>query len=224
MEVCFQPRGMIFAQGSISGERIKAQRGLEAACPDCQGEMVAKCGDINIHHWAHKVTDPNCDSKPETEWHRWWKSQYPDDCVEAKLCEGKRRGDVWLENINTVIEFQASSITHEEIRARQRDYYGKQVIWVVKADDFFPDNFTRTKTEEVNGESIHTCKWGHSRKSWLAADRLFFSRSNFGREELVTEVVWMNSFMNGSYVKIKDSIGVEGFIEKFPPRAQRGMF
>ncbi|MBS1728868.1 MAG: hypothetical protein JST51_19280 [Armatimonadetes bacterium] len=53
------------------GEKIEAVKDVEAFCPICLEPVLARCGRIKIHHWAH-VADLDCDSwtEPETEWHR----------------------------------------------------------------------------------------------------------------------------------------------------------
>ena len=39
----------------LNGERKKAVANLKGAvCQVCKAEVIAKCGDIKIHHWAHK--------------------------------------------------------------------------------------------------------------------------------------------------------------------------
>ena len=36
------------------GERVEAEATLKGAlCPVCDAEVIAKCGDIKILHWAH---------------------------------------------------------------------------------------------------------------------------------------------------------------------------
>ena len=43
------------------GERVEAEANLKGAlCPVCDAEVIAKCGDIKIHHWSHK-SKKKCD-------------------------------------------------------------------------------------------------------------------------------------------------------------------
>ena len=35
-------------------ERIEATKGAKGVCPCCGNDLVAKCGEIVIHHWSHK--------------------------------------------------------------------------------------------------------------------------------------------------------------------------
>src|SRR6476469_5444493 len=67
----------------IEGKRQEAQPDLSGKCPDCAGEVIARCGDVRVWHWAHWRTR-DCDrwSEPETEWHRAWKNHFPKDWQE----------------------------------------------------------------------------------------------------------------------------------------------
>ena len=66
-------------------ERIEASKGAKGVCPSCGSELIAKCGEIVIHHWAHKK---KCDDywwENETQWHRNWKNKFPDEWQEIGL-------------------------------------------------------------------------------------------------------------------------------------------
>src|SRR5437868_13597788 len=113
-------------------ERIEATKGARALCPVCDSTVLAKCGSIVVHHWAHEAGE-DCDPwfEPETEWHRAWKSMFPQDRIEVPF--GEHRADV-LTRRGTVVELQNSRISPEEIHARERFY--KQMVWVVNAGPF----------------------------------------------------------------------------------------
>ncbi len=38
----------------FNDERIEATKGAKGICPSCGSELIAKCGEIVIHHWSHK--------------------------------------------------------------------------------------------------------------------------------------------------------------------------
>lgn len=119
--------------GIINGEKVSPQKGLNAICQDCGNELISKCGLINIWHFAH-VSGSECSSKPETEWHRKWKSYFKKELVEVKMIGC--RADVCIGN--TILEFQNSSITAEEIESRERIHLdnGKRTVWIVNGEDF----------------------------------------------------------------------------------------
>lgn len=64
--------------------RTEATKGGKGICPICGPELIAKCGSLKINHWAHKAIR-NCDPwwENETEWHRQWKSNFPDKWQEV---------------------------------------------------------------------------------------------------------------------------------------------
>ena len=44
-----------------NNQRKEAETNLKGAlCPVCKAKVIAKCGDVKIHHWAHK-TKRKCD-------------------------------------------------------------------------------------------------------------------------------------------------------------------
>jgi competence CoiA-like predicted nuclease len=115
----------------FENERVKPTKGKIAACPQCKGEVVAKCGSIKIHHWAHKIKDCDLWSEPETEWHRQWKELVPEACREVTI--QNHRADIRLEN-GTVIEIQHSPISNTEIAQREQ-FYG-DMFWIFDAKKF----------------------------------------------------------------------------------------
>jgi hypothetical protein len=111
-------------------ERIKPTPKAIGFCPSCGSPLIPKCGQILCWHWSHKTLDCDPWYEPESEWHRNWKSLFPDDWQEVTM--GNHRADI--KTPRGVIEFQASSISSTEVQERE-EFYGK-MIWVVKADTF----------------------------------------------------------------------------------------
>lgn len=109
-----------------------AQSGLSGECPACGRRMIAKCGEVRDDHWAHKA---KCTGdtwwEPEGEWHRAWKSRFPESWQE--IVHAAEDGMRHIADVKTdqgwVIEFQHSHITPEERRSRDA-FYGK-LVWVV---------------------------------------------------------------------------------------------
>ena len=114
----------------VNGIKTEATKsGLRGVCQGCGSEMVAKCGEIKIHHWAHLSTDV-CDfeREPETEWHREWKSYFKNQEVRQEKDGLVCIADA-LNSNGIAIEFQHSPIRTETIKKREQ-VHGK-VIWVV---------------------------------------------------------------------------------------------
>lgn len=113
--------------------KAEAQKGAKGICPSCGSELIAKCGDQKINHWAHKG-NRNCDPwwEPETEWHRSWKNNFDVEWQEVSLTD-ENTGERHIADVRTahnlVIEFQHSSIIPEERQSREKFY--KEMVWVV---------------------------------------------------------------------------------------------
>jgi hypothetical protein len=105
----------------VEGERREAQPGLSGKCPGCGAVVIAKCGEVRIRHWAHKGT-VTCDPwwENETEWHRGWKNEFPDDWQEVR--HTAQSGERHIADVKTecgYIEFQHSPLKPYERRARE---------------------------------------------------------------------------------------------------------
>lgn len=117
----------------VDGARTPPSPGLSGVCPACGRDMVAKCGDVRIHHWAH-LGRRVCDGwwEPETEWHRTWKNHF-DLSWQEVIGHDDASGEKHIADVRTaeglVIEFQHSYLRAEERRAREA-YYGN-MVWVV---------------------------------------------------------------------------------------------
>lgn len=117
----------------VNGKDVEASKGVKGVCRVCGLELIAKCGEWKIHHWAHK-TARTCDSwwERETEWHRSWKNKFPENWQERILFD-EQSGEKHIADIKTshglVIEFQHSFINHEERFSREKFY--KNLLWVV---------------------------------------------------------------------------------------------
>lgn len=117
----------------IDGQLTEAMPGLKGLCPGCAAPLIAKCGDLRLHHWAHH-NRPVCDEwwEPETFWHRSWKANFPESWQENFLTDeltGEKHIADILTDYGFVLEFQHSAITPEERRSRESFY--KNMVWVV---------------------------------------------------------------------------------------------
>ena len=122
-----------------NNERIEPTKGAKGLCPCCGSELVARCGEIKVHHWSHKK---KCDDhwwENETEWHRNWKNKFPKEWQE--IIQRDESGEKHIADVKTgsgwTIEFQHSPISKEE--RDSRDYFYNKLIWIVDG--------TRRKTD-----------------------------------------------------------------------------
>lgn len=121
---------MKFAE--VNGERREAEPSLSGVCPSCRSPVVARCGEIRVHHWAHRgkrVCDPWWEN--ETEWHRSWKGHFPVDWQERIHISDT--GEKHIADVKTVkdwvLEFQHSAIN--PLERRDRNAFYKKLVWVV---------------------------------------------------------------------------------------------
>jgi hypothetical protein len=113
-----------------NNKRSKVQiRGQRGYCPKCESEVIAKCGKINIWHWAHKVKQECNWYSSESDWHREWKSLFPQEKIEVYLKHN--RADA-IDKTNRIWEFQNSYLSGDEIQERENAYECLVWIWHVK--------------------------------------------------------------------------------------------
>lgn len=117
----------------VNEKKIEPQQGLSGTCQGCGKPVIAKCGNVRIHHWAHRGKCTG-DSwwEPETEWHRTWKGHFPVPWQEVRHL-ATNSGEVHIADVKTdqgrVLEFQHSPISPEERQAREAFY--KTMVWVI---------------------------------------------------------------------------------------------
>ena len=124
----------------IDGKKEEATKGATAICQFCGSELIAKCGEIKIHHWAHK-SKRNCDPwwENEGEWHRAWKNKFPTDWQE--VIHHDEYGEKHIADVKTkngwTLEFQHSFLKNEERKSRNAFY--QKLVWIIDG--------TRRKTD-----------------------------------------------------------------------------
>ena len=116
----------------INGDKAQATKGARGFCPRCGSELIARCGEVKINHWAHQGSR-NCDPwwENETDWHRSWKDKFPikwQEVVHFDQSGEKHIADVKTES-GYVLEFQHSYLNPEERRSRNAFY--SKLVWVV---------------------------------------------------------------------------------------------
>lgn len=116
----------------VDNIRQEAAPDMKGVCPVCGAQCIARCGEKNRNHWAHK-SKKNCDPwwEKETFWHRNWKDKFPKEWQEV-INYDSVTGEKHIADIKTdtglVIEFQHSSISPEERKSREE--FHKAMVWV----------------------------------------------------------------------------------------------
>ncbi len=117
----------------INGNRSRPLPRAVGFCPFCQSEMIPRCGEVRVHHWAHK-SKVDCDPwwEPETDWHRNWKNEFPLRWQE-QIFEDEATGERHIADVHTLaglsVEVQHSHLDPEERRSREAFY--KNMLWIV---------------------------------------------------------------------------------------------
>jgi hypothetical protein len=112
------------------------KRGDRSECPSCHGELIAKCGEIVIWHWAHRA-EIDCDpwAEPEGDWHRGWKLWLMESRgASIEVVIGEHRADAVMPN-GEVVELQHSAIDPATIREREAFY--KRMLWLYDAKQWW---------------------------------------------------------------------------------------
>ncbi len=149
--------------------------GEEYFCPTCGKPLIikAKNSDAVDPYFSHRPNTPCTDNwkYDMSEWHRAWQEKFPKQCREIVLENNgiKHRADVLINN--TVIEFQHSPITHEEILERNKFYLscGFPVVWVFDANS--PSY--KIKNKNNNSDSVDPKKCKEDDLCWNRAKSQF---------------------------------------------------
>lgn len=158
----------------VNDEKIEATPRQQAKCLCWGNDVISKCGELKLWHWAH-AKNQICDDwyEPETEWHRDWKFLFGKEHSEVII---KKEGKKHIADVLTwggvVIELQNSPISTSTIRERE-EFYGEKMIWVINSEPF--------------SENIFVSKSAPIHHSFLP-ENLFYS------EELTTEAGWFLDF------------------------------
>lgn len=170
----------------VNGQRQEAHPDLKdkgGKCPGCGRPVIARTGEKNIWHWAHKGRR-DCDPwwENETEWHRAWKGKFPADWQEFR--QEDENGEWHIADVKThegwVIEFQHSNLNPDERRARDT-FYQPKLIWVVDGLRLKKDKpqFLNALEEgtKVGGDKIvRIAFWDECRllREWADGNRYIF--------------------------------------------------
>lgn len=196
----------------VYGQRMEAQPKMRGLCA-CGAEVVAKCGRHVVWHWAH-LSKVHCDPwwESETEWHRNWKSRFPEGWQEIP-----GRDDHTLEmhfaDVKTpaglVIEFQRSTISPEEVKSRE-EYYGK-MIWVVDGckNDHDRFNFSNMRSKPDANGFAHFRTFSRSSlfKRWYSHKPVFI---DFGPEHGFWRIAKFDPLTGEGIAML---VNIKGFVE-----------
>lgn len=179
----------------VDGNRTPPSPNMLGTCPVCGDAVLAKCGTIRVHHWAHRGRR-ECDAwwERELEWHRNWKNQFPiawQESVRFAESGEKHIADVRTE-AGLVIEFQHSALNPIE-RAAREAFYGN-MAWVVDGTRLVRDRPRFTENSDllygVGQSGIFTCHVPEKvfPRNWLLSSAPVFF--DFGQEKGEPDRLW----------------------------------
>jgi len=187
---------MIYAEKN--GEKVLPKKGETANCPLCSQKVIARCGLVNVWHWAHEKEE--CDSwyEPITKWHLDWQSNFSENQREVVIKDkffqsGKKHiADILLPN-DVVIEFQNSTISAGEILEREGFY--RKMIWVVNVEKASHNISLSHNKLKIDNCSLY--KWLWLRRCWRVAKMPIFL--DFGDDFLL----YVKELKNDYHVEYK---------------------
>ena len=144
----------------VDGQRSEARTGGRGTCPDCGAAMLAKCGTRVMHHWSH-VSRRNCDPwwENETDWHREWKSKFPEECREVSHTAPD--SEIHRADIKTptgiVIEVQHSTMTDQERESRESFY--RNLVWILDGQSFRKSFHLGCMLPDPNADGFEDIVW-----------------------------------------------------------------
>lgn len=173
----------------VNGVRATAAPRGKGICPSCGGDMVAKCGTQIIHHWAH--VSSQCDPwwENETQWHREWKEEFPEEYREVGHVaeEGEiHRADIKHPS-GLVVEIQHSAMPEKERDARE-NFYGN-MIWIVDAAPFLKNLHICHPLPRPDSVLAQDLRWHYADNGRDGANRGMFwriSENALGAEMVLT--------------------------------------
>ena len=133
----------MFVANDKDGNRVYAdvsEKHQECFCPGCGERLTLRKGQINRPHFAHR-NGSECvyakDKDSKSPWHIHMQELFPKESREYRFYDNETKklryiADVFLEDSNTVIEFQHSPIEREDFIGRTMFHTseGRRIIWV----------------------------------------------------------------------------------------------
>ena len=176
----------MFVALDSQGNRLYADSGkryTDCFCPECNEPVQHKIGKIRRPYFAHRVNS-ECsfgnDKDYKSEWHIRMQEYFPKECREVRFVNEQNGevhiADVFLQESNTVLEFQHSPIKEEEFISRTAFHLNnrRRIVWLF-------DESTTSDNPQYGRFSEDDCeweRWPYKDKSfrWLRNPRRFLNK------------------------------------------------
>jgi hypothetical protein len=182
--------GVIYAESIFKKGRFTAEPGISGVCPMCKKDLIPKCGEINVWHWAHK-SNKDCDtfSEGETKWHLDWKSKFNKNNTEVIIEKNNKKHIADVHFNGKTLELQNSPISTQEIYEREAFY--NNMMWLFNGMDIFNNFNFRFKG------NYYTFRWKYPRKSiWHCYKRVLIDFSNINMPCDIDEIYYDDDYLD----------------------------
>jgi hypothetical protein len=123
-----------------TGERVLPQKNIQAYCPHCKDILIAKCGRIKVHHWAHKEAKDCPYSYGMTYWHYKWLLDFDglkSEGWEIEYFYDSTRFDAFNPSKRQAVEFQRIvDLDYMEHKIQICDKAGIKLFWLISPQVF----------------------------------------------------------------------------------------
>jgi competence CoiA-like predicted nuclease len=130
-----------------NGARVRPSKEVEAFCPCCEQQVIAKMGQIRIHYWAHLPNSECSYGTGMTEWHyRWIHRHFDKDGWEVEHPDDEYRYDCFNSYKGLVLEIQKTPL-YEYMIAKTEHVTSKgySINWILH-DEIFREPFIQAET------------------------------------------------------------------------------
>ena len=219
----------------VKSIKTEAFKGGKGHCICCGSEVIAKCGEIRIHHWAHK-SSRTCDKwwENETQWHRDWKNEFPEKWQE--IVQHDSSGEKHIADVKTsrnwVLEFQHSYINSEERNSRNAFY--TKLVWIIdglrrKTDILqFAKILNESRQAPVGGVSIRKVNFPEESrllKEWMNISKpVFFDFGVKAKKNFwfllplnIKNEAYITYFSREELIKVLNNEGFDELVDELIP-------
>jgi len=147
-----------------------AKSGEIGECLVCKNPVIAKCGKVNAIHWAHIGNESLYDIESHNEWHISWKKFFERIGYTTEKKFGNFIADAYNPKTNTVIEYQHSSITSQEIidRCKYHKNEGRNIMWIFDYTNKYKNNDIKINKKLSDGNKFYyTFEIKHQKKNYV---------------------------------------------------------
>ncbi len=130
-----------------------AKSGEIGECLVCKKFVIAKRGEIKAIHWAHVGNESVYDIESHNEWHISWKKFFERIGYTTEKKFGNFIADAYNSKTSTVIEYQHSPITSQEIvdRCKHHKNENRNIKWIFDYTNKYKDGHVELyKKNDIN--------------------------------------------------------------------------